>query len=473
MTHSLLTLRLRRISRLALYGSLGMTAVVALVLLYIASAPLRSAQAPFWKNVDYKSLEEVRLLRQYVQIDTTKKTGSTLDGALFLAHQLEAAGVPYHLEYLGSDDANLWAILEGDDPHAIVLHHHIDVEDIHYPDAWKQDPFGAEIHTPWLYGRGTFDMKSIGIAELLAFLDLARSGQHLKRSVIFLATAGEETGSELGTQWILRHHPELVQRFGVVFTEGGVVEGRSRAEIKYWGTETAQKQFWTLTVCDPSRERLEALRQDVFTYGAEEPQLFLVDEAKEFLPLYAPSRGTRELRDELSDPARIVRDRPLFETLPTYVEAMFRNELHPLPVVPEPGGGWQLPVKIHLLPGIKLEDVRDHLMPDWLFFGFETHLDRDWGADHGSPIHHWALDAIRDAVHEDHPGVPVGPLFLPWTATDARYFRALGIPAYGFSPFPFLTTDVLRVSGPGERIALPDFVDGVALYKRLLRRMAE
>lgn len=473
MTHTPLTLRLRRISRIALYGSLGLTAVAAVFFLYIAGEPLVGRPKITWGDTDYAKLPEVQLLRQYVQIDTTRATGSTIAGAEFLAHQLEAAGIPYHLERLGKDDANLWAILDGEDPKAIVLHHHIDVEDIHDPDGWLVPPFGAVIKAPWLYGRGTFDMKSIGIAQLLAFIDLAHSGKPLKRSVIFLATAGEETGSELGTQWILRQHPELVKRFGVVFTEGGVVEGRSRFEIKYWGTEFAQKKYWTLTVCDPSRERLEALRQDVFKYGAEEPQLFLVDEAKEFLPLYAPSRGIQELRDDLSDPERIVRDRPLYETLPTYVEAMFRNELHPLPVIPEPGGGWQLPVKIHLLPGVKLEDVRDKLMPDWLFFGFETHLDRDWGADHGSPIDHWALDAIRDSVHEDHPGIPVGPLFLPWTATDARYFRAMGIPAYGFSPFPFLTTDVLRVSGPGERIALPDYVDGVALYKRLLRRMAE
>jgi acetylornithine deacetylase/succinyl-diaminopimelate desuccinylase-like protein len=471
MSFDPLTKRLRTVSRIALYGSLGMVLVLAVVLLALAADPLRRGSGGGWGDVDFESLEEVRLLREYVQIDTSLATGSTLEGARFLQKLFEAEGLEVHLERVGRDDANLWVVLEGEQPGAVVLHHHMDVEDVTDPDAWPYPPFDGHIDLPWMYGQGVFDMKSIGIAQALAVIELARSGVRPERSLVFLATNGEETGSELGTQWMLREHPELTGRFDVVLTEGGVVEGRSRDDVKYWGTEFAQKRYWTLVACDPSRERLERLRQDIRSRERLAEPLSLGPEVREFLPRYAPTRDRQLLREALGDPERVLRDRPLFEGLPRYVKAMFRNELHTGRVRPVEGGGWELPVRIHLLPGVALEDVRDELLPRWLFFGVETRVDREDAADHGSPVDHWSLRTIGELLRETHGSVPAGPLFLPWTGTDSRFFRAHGIPSYGFSPFEVLTTDVLRVLGSGERISLPEYVDGVELYERLVRRL--
>lgn len=264
-----------------------------------------------------------------------------------------------------------------------------------------------------------------------------------------------------------------MDRFGVVLTEGGVVEGRGEDDFKYWGTEFAQKRYLTLVACDPSKDRLVKLKADLGVYGAEEQHLKLVDEIKEFLPLYAPSRDREELREAYAHPERIARNRPLFETLPSYVQSMFRDELHPQQIRRVEGGGWELPVTIHLLPGVHLDDVRDELIPKWLFYGVKTTIYPSEAAHHGSPLDHWAMAAIRELVRQTHPEVPSGPVFLSWTATDSRFFRAHGIPSYGFSPFLILTTDALRVGRRGERIALPAYVDGVALYDRLLHRLAD
>ncbi len=472
MAFSPLQRRLRRVSRIALYGSFALLVALSALLVLLTAEPLVQEPRVTWGGVDYASLEAVRLLGDYVRIDTSAATGSTLAGARFLAGVLERAGIPYHLERIGEKDANLWAVLDGRSREAVVLHHHMDTDPIAHPEAWPYPPFSAHIALPWMYGRGTFDMKSIGIAQLLAFLDLAKSGRTPARSVILLATSGEETGSELGTRWILHQHPELADRFGVVLTEGGVVEGRSGEDLKYWGTEFAQKRFVTLLACDPSRERLEALREDVRHNETPEPHLRLVDEVRQFLPRYAPSRDHEAYREAFAHPERILRDRVLFESLPQYVRSMFRDELHPLQVRHAEGGGWELPVTIHLLPGVELDDVRDELLPEWLFYGVRTTIEPDASAHHGSPLDSRVMRAVQDLVAQAHPEVPAGPVFLSWVATDSRFFRAYGIPSYGFSPFLILTSDALRVSGAGERIALPDYVDGVALYKRLVRRLA-
>ncbi len=56
-----------------------------------------------------------------------------------------------------------------------------------------------------------------------------------------------------------------------------------------------------------------------------------------------------------------------------------------------------------------------------------------------------------------HPEAPVGPYFLPWAATDARFFRGAGLPAYGYSPFVIPVTDTLHVGGANERMALSGY----------------
>ena len=56
---------------------------------------------------------------------------------------------------------------------------------------------------------------------------------------------------------------------------------------------------------------------------------------------------------------------------------------------------------------------------------------------------------LDDPVYEDRrdpagrPSRARGPacIFLAWTATDARFFRTLGVPTYGFSPFLIMNTD--------------------------------
>ena len=123
-------LRKRRAARVALYGSLLLACAVALGLGAWIDRPLRAHESELWITTDYKNLPEVKLLQHYVQIDTSPTTGDEMAGAHFLADRLAEAGIPSHIEQLAGRHANLWAVLEGEDPHALVLHNHIDVSPI-------------------------------------------------------------------------------------------------------------------------------------------------------------------------------------------------------------------------------------------------------------------------------------------------------------------------------------------------------
>jgi acetylornithine deacetylase/succinyl-diaminopimelate desuccinylase-like protein len=464
--------RKRAAARAALYLSLGwVVLLLAGVRAYLPSLAPRFDDLA-WEDIDFGALPEVRLLQRYLQIDTSQPAGDELAGARFLAGVLAEAGIPATLERMGERKANLWAILEGEEPGAIVLHHHIDTDPVTDGEAWTYGPFSGHIDPPYLYGRGAFDMKSLAVAQLAAFLDLAKSGRRPRRSVILLATGSEEVGSDLGTKWILAHRPELARRFRLFLTEGGSVESLTIHDVKYWGIEFVQKRVVEVSVCGPERTRLEALREELTEqYHRGDFHLRTTPETRAFLARYAATRGRAQVRRALLAPERLALDAPAFFELPVYVRDFLRDDAVPYPVEEQPGGGFRLKVNVQLLPGSDFGAARERLLPAWRTAGLAMTVYDEGGAPHGSPLD-GDYRLLERALSEGHRGTPVGPLFLLWSITDARFARAAGIPAYGFSPFLIFTTDSYRVAKPDERIQLPAFVAGVEVYRRTLRRLA-
>ncbi len=464
--------RRERRARLAVYGGLAALLVLLVAGTWILERRRGPQVAAGWTEEDLAAHPEVETLRDYVRVDTSETTGSELAGARFLAERLEAAGIPAEIERLGEGRANLWAILEGEEREALVLHNHIDVSPVTDPESWDHPPFAAEVDAAWLYGRGVFDMKSVAIAQLEALTALARSGRRPRRSVIFLATGSEEVGSELGARWILARHPELAERFWAVLTEGGVVEPTSTTDVKYWGIEFAQKQFAEAAACAAERETLEELRRTILDWGATEQVWRRTPEVEAFLAAYAESRDRELYRSLLAETWRALHDPGQFRQLPPFLQAMFRDEIVPFEVVADEGGGYRMRILYHLLPGSDLAEVRARLLPAWITRPVGFVEGPPLGVGRGSPLDHPAYETLAATVAERFPEARVGPYFVSWSATDSRFFRAAGIPSYGFSPFVIFSTDTFRVDAANERIGLPGFVDGVELYREVVRRLA-
>lgn len=458
--------------RLLLYGLPTLAVAFVLLLINVLGRIAASDKDQDWTQIDYASKPEVEILRRYLRIDTSQDTGAEIAGAEFLAEELRKLGLEPTIERLGDKEANVWAVLEGESPSALVLHSHIDVYPIREPEAWDFDPFGAVIDQAWLYGRGVFDMKSVTVVQLLALKALIDRGRPPAKSVIFLATGSEEVGSELGARWILDQHPELADRFEVVLTEGGVVEPISRDEIKYWGIEFGQKRFVDGAFCGNSKEQLDSLVLHLLAQNETQVAEVITPEVKRFARSYGESRSFPLFRKSLLEPEGLLESPNDFRQLPLYLRALFRNEIIPFPPVADPGGGFVMPFKIHLLPGQSLAEAREQLLPDWLTHGVTVRLGRPAGANSGSDIEHPAFDALSEAVQGIYPKATVGPYFLSWSATDSRFFRQRGIPSYGFSPFVIFSTDSFRVDGPNERMSLPGYMSGFEIYKDAVFRIA-
>ena len=410
----------------------------------------------------------VLLLQQYLQINTSYLDGDELAGARFLVDELEKTGVTVNLEQIGDRNAVVWAILEGRDPGLLVLHSHIDTEPVLRPEAWRHPPFAGIIEGPFIFGRGAFDMKSVTIAQLMAFQAVAASGEKPEVSLMFLATGDEERGSWLGTRWWLEQHPELAERMDAVLTEGGAVEAVELDDVKYWGTEFGQKYFVDIWVCDSSRERLEMLRDQLVAQGQgvlRPPS----PEVAQYLRAYGPSRSRGELRHLLATPETML-DMPEAVVLTRRIKALIQNSLVAFPIEEDSAGGYQMRLILHLLPGVTLEEGLEELIPDRLH-GFTHSFEIQHPPIPFSPLDHWVYQGIDRGMATLRPDATHGPLVIPWSASDARYFRARGIPAYGFSPFVILSGDSIRMRSANERLAVPPFVEGVELYVELIRQL--
>ncbi len=457
-------------SRLSPRAASWLPRVLAALLTLLATFPVPAAGES----------EPTTWLRQYLQLDTSNPPGNEHRSAGFLASILHSEGISTRLIVSPEGRPNLMARLEGDDsgPGALVLLHHMDV--VPPGPDWSFDPFSGRIEQGRLQGRGAIDDKSLGIAHLAAFVDLARSGARLERDVLLLAVADEEAGGPRGTGWLLEHHAAELGEIDMVLGEGGTNRVLGGA-VRWWGVEVAQKRPLWLRVTAQGR-RGHGSNVDLHS---------------------APHRLVRSL-------AGIV-DRPLeFRLTPAarrYFEALANLESGPIGSVlrrmdeilagPEPERSLppglpnllmdsvQVNVlaageRINVTPGYAeaLVDVR--LLPDTDADAFLADLRRRLGdaveievvlaaprsAASPTDSRDWnRLDEILEAE------APVVPAFIPGV-TDSRYFRELGVPAYGLSPFVLEGVQMRGIHGPDETIPISAFETGVDRMTRIVRALA-
>ena len=161
------------------------------------------------------------LLSGLIRFNTVNPPGNERPAQEFLADHLTAAG--FECELLGAEPGrpNLVARLRGSAPGPTLCYlGHTDTV-LARASEWSRDPWSGELADGFIWGRGALDMKSQVAAEVAAGSSLARSGWRPARGeLLIVAVVDEETGGELGAQWITENHPEKV-RCDMLLNEGG------------------------------------------------------------------------------------------------------------------------------------------------------------------------------------------------------------------------------------------------------------
>ena len=428
-----------------------------------------------------------QVYQKLIETNTTHSSGSTTGAAELVAARLRAAGVPAaDIAQLGPSPAkgNLVARLHGSGPEKpLVLLAHLDVVEAKRED-WSVDPFVLLEQDGYFYGRGTLDDKAMAAIFTTLFLRLATDHTPLRRDVILALTADEEAGNENGADWLLREHRELVDG-SLVLNEGG---GGWLRQGKYLvlAMQASEKTYmdYALRVTDkgghsslPTPEN--AIYRLAAGLGRLQKLVFPVElneVTREFLKRAAPTESKetaaamRALAANAQDAAAAKRlsKEPRYNALirttcvATQVEAGHARNALPQSAVAN--------VNCRILPGHSAEEVKKQLVTALADPKIEVALDEQEIAGPRATVDPELLRTVERVAAVVFPGVPVVPT-MSSGATDSKYFRLAGIPAYGLSGL-FVDIDDLRAHGRDERLGVKQFYEGQDFLTRLVKELA-
>jgi acetylornithine deacetylase/succinyl-diaminopimelate desuccinylase-like protein len=429
--------------------------------------------------------EAVSLLSDYLKIDTSNPPGDVAAAADFLAGILAEAGIPTKLYEPKPGCVSLKAVLEGgNDKPPLLLLNHTDVVPANAAE-WSFDPFGGEVREGFVHGRGALDMKGLGILELVAFLNLKRSGQRLCRDVVFMAVADEEVGGAHGAAYLLDTHPEDFEA-GLVLNEGGLgVSGLLPDRPVHMISSAEKGPCWLkLTRTGQSGHGSmphgqNALEQLVLALG----RILPAENKVTVTPVVA--EYFRRLGQEWTFLEPFLKDnRP--ETLVQIIEesgllgmpevaAMLKNTVS-LNLL-------QAGVKTNVIPSLAEAHLDVRLLPgqdiDAFIDALRIRLADDkiqvvsMGAfpPNQSPMDHPDFELLADVLECHFPDAVVTPSLSTGT-TDSRFFRQRGVPAYGFFPIVVPLADIKTIHGIDEKISLENVERGVGIYTEVVERLA-
>lgn len=430
--------------------------------------------------------ESVRLLVEYLKIDTTNPPGGEIQAARFFGNIFAREGIEHRILESTPGRGNIWARLRGDgSKRPIILLNHLDVVPI-YPQFWTTPPFGGLERDGFIYGRGALDMKSLAIAQLMVLLTFKRERTPLERDIIFIGTADEEAGGREGAEWLVGRFPELLGDAEYLLNEGGGNLVEADGKVRAVGLSPVEKTpVWLrLTASGPAGHSsvprpdaaVNRLVQALDRLMRWVPPLKVTPGVERYFQSLAPllpppeARRYRSLRQTIDEPQfRLFLDsepiaKALFQNTISITMLEGSNKVNVMPPLAT------AQIDTRLLPGERvdqwlkeltavIQDERVRVEPLLAFEAIDSPLDSEM------------VERLRELVRRRFPGAIIT---YPVTAgfTDSHHFRRRGIKCYGFSPFIAPT----RLLGEGfhghdERIGRQAFVGGVEVMIELLELM--
>jgi len=431
--------------------------------------------------------QAVELLQQYVRQNTVNPPGNEIEGARFIAEIFDQAGVEYEIVEAAPGRANIWAKIEGGDKPGLLLLSHMDVVPAS-PEFWSVDPLGGEIIDGYLYGRGVIDDKASGIAHLLTFLELHKSGQTLNRDLVFMATADEEAGGFFGAGWLTENRPELFEGIGLVINEGGVgiIDGEGDDKQFRFNVEVTQKvPLWLKLVSvdlpghgsmprtTSSLTRLVRALSNILDHPFE-PQIVPSVDAY-FKAVADKQEGT--YKTVFADIETAAKDEGFmrrFQEQNPGMHALTRNTCsltmlegsNKINVVP-PQAVAQLDCR--LVPSQDPDEFTRQL--SGIIDDEAIQIERIMGFSPAvSSTDTELFEVIESLTAEYHPQAAVVPSVVGGF-TDSHFLRDMGITAYGYHPILLPDSELERIHGNDERLSLENIRQGTRMIYNVVSEL--
>jgi acetylornithine deacetylase/succinyl-diaminopimelate desuccinylase-like protein len=160
----------------------------------------------------------------------------------YVVASLAEVGISSRIYESAPGRCNVIAKFEGIDSTrpGLVVHGHLDVVPAN-ADDWQVDPFAAEIRDGAIWGRGAVDMKNVDAMILAIVRNWKRSGYKPPRDILLAFFADEEAGSNFGSRYMTREHPDVFSGYSEAISEVGGFSVTLHNGKRLYFIEAAQK----------------------------------------------------------------------------------------------------------------------------------------------------------------------------------------------------------------------------------------
>ncbi|HEX4934793.1 MAG TPA: M20/M25/M40 family metallo-hydrolase [Gemmatimonadaceae bacterium] len=433
------------------------------------------------------------IYKELVEINTGVETGDITAAAQAMARRFRAAGIPEGDIFVGGPvpkKHNVVARIRGKGgPNAgkpLLLLAHIDVVEALKAD-WSPDldPFVFTEREGYYYGRGTADDKAMASIFVANVFRMKQEGWVPDRDIIIALTADEESGPHNGVDWLLKNHRDLVDA-SLVINEGGGGVLRDGKHL-FNGVQAGEKITTNFTLRVTNRGGHSSVPRDdnAITQLADAlskvgrfrfpVQLNEVTRAffSQTATLETPEMG-RAMKAMVANPndaaavATVAADPRYSAMLRTMCVATQLNGGHASNALPQLA---EANINCRIYPTSSAEEVRAELERVAADTNVKVLIRTQRPSTPMTMLAPEVLGPIGRITKEMWGDIPIIPT-MSTGATDSRFFRALGIPAYGVSGLFSDPTVDARAHGRDERMGVKSYFEGQEFLYRLTKALA-
>lgn len=455
--------------------------VSAALLVCVAAAPLHAqspytvaAPAPAGFDRALAQRASVEHLTRLIGINTQNPPGNELKTAQYFDSVFaKLPGVERHVLDAGNGRANFIARLRATRPtkKPVLVMGHMDVVGVD-TTKWTTPPFTATIKGEYLYGRGAIDDKGMLATATAAMQQLALMRDRLDRDIIFLATAAEEGGPEVGIDRVIEQHFDLIKDAEFALNEGGRVRvGNGR--VRSVNIQTTEKLSYNIvaTATGPSGHAsvplpdnvLAALSRAVTRVHEYKAPVMLNDITRTYFERLSRIEENAEFKSAMQ---QLSKAGATSAEIDAAAAVLSREPLHN--AVLRTGQSLTLMnggIRSNVIPSDATATFNTRVLPNDDVTKVVAEFNRVGGepqvkfalagtarvAPPVSPVTTALYQAMERSALLMAPTTTVIP-FMSTGGTDGAALREKGIPTYGILPMPLPMEDELRMHGDNERV---------------------
>jgi len=377
---------------------------------------------------------------------------------------------------------------EGSDPSRkpILLSAHMDV--VPEQGRWTRPPFSGAVECGFIWGRGALDDKVAVLAILEASEHLLSQGFRPHRTIYLAFGHDEEIDGRNGAARIAARLKERNVRLAAIYDEGwfvshGLVPGIKRP-VAFIGT--AEKGYLSLELVartsgghssvpsERSAIRLlldaeERLKAHPFEAALKPPITEALDHlAPEFSFLPRLILANRWLFGPmlLSQLEKVPETNALVRTTTAVTIISAGTKDNSLPATA------RLVVNFRIVPGQTVAGVTDRVRRT--VANPRISIRQYGAASDPSPIADTSSEAYRQlvkSVRQEFPKAAIAPALVV-NASDSRHYTQLADQIFRFRPIRLSRSDLGRIHGIDERVAIANYGEHIRFWVRLMRNTA-